>query len=172
MISNIPRDNALPDYLFNLQNILLNPLKVNIREFQMEDEGFEYKACHFKCNQKNILFRKAKITPKKIGFFVTLWKRNTNGQIQPLTQKDPIDICIIEVIDKKKIGFFLFDKHILNEKGILFGKSKGKLGFRIYPKWTKPTNKQAIATQKWQILYFYEPNTNENQWKSIANRFS
>ncbi len=157
MVSQYPSENRLPEYLNNLQSLVFDPLKLTIHDVHLEKESIEYKACHFKCKQKKIIFRRAKVTPKKVGQFVTLWKRNTNGPIQPYTTKDPIDLCIIELIDKNKIGYFFFDKHVLDENGILAGKYKGKLGFRIYPKWMKPENKQALATQRWQMPHFYEP---------------
>ncbi|TGL75474.1 MepB family protein [Leptospira jelokensis] len=171
MIANVPMESDHPIHLKNLLTLFLNPLNVSIYELQIEKESFEYKACHFKCNQKKILFRSAKLTPKKKGLFVTLWKRNSKGAIQPFTLKDSIDLCIIEAIDKDQIGYFIFDKHTLHANGIISGKSKGKLGFRIYPTWTKPDNKQALTTQKWQIPYFYESNPNDSQWKSIAHLF-
>ena len=30
----------------------------------------------------------------------------------------------------------------------------GKRGFRVYPKWDLPENKQAKQTQSWQVSYF------------------
>lgn len=47
-----------------------------ISDFENEPESKEYDACRFKLNGLNIISRKAKITPKKIGQFVTFWKRN------------------------------------------------------------------------------------------------
>ena len=58
-------------------------------------------------------------------------------------------------ITPNKIGQFIFPKNILIEKGILKTDDQdGKMGIRVYPRWDTPDNKQAIATQKWQLSYF------------------
>jgi hypothetical protein len=54
-------------------------------------------------------------------------------------------------------GQFVFPKSILITKEIVITEKKdGKRGFRVYPVWTIPTNKQAEKTQQWQLDYFYE----------------
>jgi hypothetical protein len=45
----------------------------------LERESLEYAACSFKLNSMSVKFRVAKITPTKIGQFVTLWKRVSKG---------------------------------------------------------------------------------------------
>ncbi|EMM78684.1 MepB domain protein [Leptospira santarosai str. 2000030832] len=52
----------------------------------------------------------------------------------------------------------IFPKQVLFEKGIVSGR---KRGFRVYPSWDKPTNKQALQTQKWQLAYFLENQINK-----------
>ena len=61
-------------------------------------------------------------------------------------------------ITPKKVGqFVVFPKSILITKEIVITEKKdGKRGFRVYPVWTTPTNKQAEKTQQWQLDYFYE----------------
>ncbi|MCW7463201.1 MepB family protein [Leptospira limi] len=122
----------------------------------IEKEGKNYNSCSFNCNNKKVIFRTANNTPKKNGLFVTLWKRSKSGTIKPYQYKDLFHLSIIETIYNDHIGYFLFNKEILNEKGILFGKQKGKLGFRVYPRWDNPNNKQGILTQKWQSPFFIE----------------
>ena len=48
-----------------------------------ESQNSEYGAYIFKLNDISIRFRVAKITPTKIGQFVTLWERIGSGAIQP-----------------------------------------------------------------------------------------
>ena len=51
----------------------------------------------------------------------------------------------------------MFTKKILLTNKILSDvniKQGGKRGFRVYPTWSIPNNKQALATQTWQIEYF------------------
>ncbi|XDD45351.1 MepB family protein [Leptospira sp. WS39.C2] len=137
----------------------------------IEEESEDYHACHFQCNDKKIIFRKSKITPKKIGQFVTLWKRNQNGIIEPFSFSDSFNFCIIETIVKNKIGYFLFTKEILNEQGILSGKHEGKRGFRIYPTWDQPNNKQGNVTQKWQSPFFITWSDHQIEKKEIIANF-
>lgn len=116
----------------------------------------EYSGYNFKLNHFNIKFRKAKITPKKTGQFVTLWKRNAETkETEPFDIDDKFDFYIIAAESDKKFGFFFFPQNILCKKQILSNQLKpGKRGFRIYPDWDIPTNKQAEKTQNWQAKFF------------------
>lgn len=123
----------------------------------IEIESVEYDAYYFKLNNLHVRFRKAKITPTKVGQFVTLWKRIESGVIAPFENTDSIDLVIINVIDGNQFGQFIFPKSVLCEQGILTVNNKeGKRGFRVYPPWDKTTNKQAIKTQNWQLNYFLD----------------
>jgi len=100
------------------------------------------------------IFRKSKITPKKVGQFATIYKR-PYGYNVPFDSNDSFDYIVIESADEKHRGQFKFDKKILIEQGIItHGEVRGKMGIRVYPPWTKPTAKQAIKSQQWQLLYF------------------
>lgn len=123
----------------------------------LEPESAEYKACYFKLNNLHVRFRKAKITPTKVGQFVTLWKRIESGEIAPFENTDSIDLVIINVVNGNQFGQFIFPKSILCQQGILtVDNTEGKRGFRVYPPWDNTTNKQAIKTQKWQLNYFLD----------------
>ncbi|EMK12093.1 MULTISPECIES: MepB family protein [Leptospira] len=139
----------IKDYVFDLCN-------VRILNFQMENESLEYGASTFNIGNLKITFRLAKITPTKIGQFVTLWKRNSEGHIRPFDIHDLTDYVIIGAKDKNLSGQFIFPKRILCDRGIISDKKEGKKGFRIYPSWDFPDNKQAQRTQKWQLSYFFE----------------
>ncbi|MEX0446597.1 MepB family protein [Xenorhabdus sp. SGI246] len=121
-----------------------------------ENESHEYEAIRFGLSGKSILFRQAKITPRKVGYFVTLWKRPfPNAEIMPFEQKDKIDFCIIATYSESQKGIFLFDSDILTRQGIFSTRNKeGKRAIRVYPSWIYPDSKQAIKTQKWQSSYF------------------
>jgi len=127
-----------------------------ISQVTVESEGKEYDACRFKLNELNIVSRRAKITPKKVGQFVTFWKRNENGITEPFDENDTIDFYAVTVESNDQLGQFVFPRAILTQKGIISTKKKdGKRGFRVYPKWDTPTSKQAQRTQVWQLDYFY-----------------
>ncbi len=134
---------------------------LEISDFKKELEGKEYDACKFELNGMKIICRSSKITPKKIGQFVTFWRRNIEGITEPFNESDKIDFYVINVSSKNNFGQFVFPKSELINKGIITTEKKdGKRGFRVYPKWDKTQNKQADKTQKWQLNYFYEIGSN------------
>tara|TARA_R110000796_G_scaffold67449_2_gene154646 strand:- start:71827 stop:72321 length:495 start_codon:yes stop_codon:yes gene_type:complete len=145
----------------------LNQIKENvydnctlvISDYKIESESLEYDACQFKLNGRNIISRSAKITPKKIGQFVTFWKRIKNNPIEPFNETDQIDFYIVNARNENEFGQFVFPKSILISKGIISTENKeGKRGFRVYPQWNIVKNKQAERTQQWQLNYFYKIN--------------
>ncbi|NJB84224.1 MepB family protein [Wenyingzhuangia aestuarii] len=132
---------------------------LEISKINNELEGTEYDACQFELNGMKIICRSSKITPKKVGQFVTFWKRNIKGITEPYSETDRIDFYVINVKSENRFGQFVFPKSELINKGIITTEKKdGKRGFRVYPKWDKTQNKQAEKTQKWQLNYFYEMN--------------
>ena len=126
-------------------------------DFIPESESKDYLAGSYFVNELKVQLRKSKITPTKIGQFVTLWKRSKGRGIAPYDTKDKIDFFIIQVEKDNYLGQFIFPKSILLEKNIFscngFG---GKLGIRVYPSWDSPISKQAQKTQAWQLKYFIE----------------
>jgi hypothetical protein len=128
-----------------------------ISHFKLEPESREYDACRFDLDGRKIICRNAKITPKKVGQFVTFWKRNENGPIEPFEENDKIDFYVVIVRTENGFGQFVFPKSVLIGKGIISsGKKEGKRAFRVYPSWDIAKNKQAERTQNWQLNYFYE----------------
>ncbi|RAJ12489.1 MepB family protein [Arenibacter echinorum] len=130
---------------------------LTVSNYVLDKESKEYEASSFQLNALYVVARKAKITPKKIGQFVTLWKRNENGQTTPYDESDKVDLFVINIQEGPHIGQFVFPKAALIEKGIVsYNKKEGKRGFRVYPPWSQPTNITAQSTQKWQLEYFLE----------------
>lgn len=149
----------MDENLNQIKTEVYDKIKVEISDFRTEQESKEYGACRFEVNGQHIISRSAKITPKKIGQFVTFWKRNGNGPIEPFSVTDPIDFYAVNVRAKNKLGQFVFPKSVLIKKGIISTDTKeGKRAFRVYPVWDMVKNKQAEQTQKWQLNYFYEIN--------------
>lgn len=124
---------------------------------EQETESADYDAYRFYLNGKQICYRTAKITTTKTGQFVTLWKRNQSGIIEPFDFLDPIDFAIISVRKDDLYGQFIFPKSILLEKGIFSTATKeGKRATRVYPPWDETNSKQAQKTQQWQLDFFYK----------------
>lgn len=144
-------------YLSRIKKELYDKYGINLTKYEEEAESKEYAACQFKLNNSKIICRNAKITPTKVGQFVTFWKRKENGPIEPFHQSDSLDYFIVICKSETEFGHFIFPKSILIQKGILSSLHKeGKRAFRVYPKWDKPMSKQAIRTQNWQLDYFIE----------------
>ncbi len=106
-----------------------------------EPQGSAYGAYSMGLNGKCVVFRIAKTTQDRPGAFVTLWNRCPHTKvIQPFTASDPIDYFLVGVTGRSATqgatyrGFFLFDKHILMEKGILsHAHAAGKRAMRLFP---------------------------------------
>lgn len=150
-LSNIYND------LYLLQQQVYDAYSMQYSSPIFEAESVEYSACKFTVNHLRVACRAAKITPVKIGQFVTLWKRSPHGPIEPFNINDPIDLIVITVRNKGKLGHFVFPIAELQAKGIISGNDKvGKRAFRVYPPWNTPINKQAKATQNWQLEFYFE----------------
>ena len=145
-----------PDFI-EAQKLAYTPSGLTSHSFLKEKESGEYGACDFQMNGHRIKFRLAKTTPKKIGQFVTLWKRIKKGPILPFDMSDPIDLFVISVRKPGHLGQFVFPKSVLHEKGVVSRDGQGgKRAMRVYPSWDVVENAQAKKTQAWQLLYFFE----------------
>ena len=143
--------------LDTINKIVFNSLGFSISNFEKETESQEYNASKFFINNKSIIYRLAKNTPKKVGQFVTIWKRNDVGITEPFEDNDNFDYFLIAAKKENNFGFFIFPKTILLENKILSTKDiEGKRGIRVYPTWDQAANRQAIKTQEWQSKYFVE----------------
>lgn len=144
-------------YLNQIKTEIYDKCSFEISHFKLEPESRGYDACRFELDGRKIICRNAKTTPKKVGQFVTFWKRNNNGSIEPFDENDQIDFYVVNVRTENQFGQFVFPKSVLISKGIISsGKKEGKRAFRVYPSWDIAKNKQAERTQNWQLNYFYE----------------
>ena len=141
---------------------------LEVVDLQIEEEGEEYHAHRFKIGGHSCIYRQAKVTPKKVGLFVTLWKREGESPIEPFHIDDPQEFFFVGVTDDQHRGFFVFPKQELVKRGIVSDSLKeGKRAFRVYPPKTKTTNPQAIRTQKWQIRYYISCSPYESAQKRL-----
>lgn len=151
----------IPEILKDANQYVFKPLGFKLENILTDLDSKPYFGHVFQCNNRNIIFRKAKITPKKIGQFVAIWKRDHTGLTAPYDFLDAFDFIVIQVKRENNLGQFVFPKSILIENGIVSTNQKeGKRGIRVYPIWDKPISKQAVKTQNWQLRYFLEISAN------------
>lgn len=143
-----------PDLLL-VEELVYKPCGFVFKNLKTEDESAEYGAAEFNINNHFIKFRVGKITPTKVGQFVTFWKRIGKGPILPYDINDSFDFLVVSARAENHFGQFVFPKAVLCEKGIITStKRDGKRAMRIYPPWDKADNAQAKKTQGWQLQYF------------------
>ncbi|MGH1042088.1 MepB family protein [Bacillus wiedmannii] len=149
--------NKFNDVIRKLNNIIYKPNKLIITNLKEEKQNAEYAGCLFHLNHKSIRFRISKITPNKIGQFVSFWEKDDNLKNQAFTYDAAPDLLAITCIDDNKLGQFIFSKEILLKEKILKTQSqKGKMAMRIYPLWDTPVSNQAKKSQMWQLQYFVD----------------
>jgi hypothetical protein len=148
--------------LCTLIDVFFAPHHLELSKYTEDAESKAYEGCSFIVGQKTVIYRKAKQTPKKVGQFVTFWKREGTA---------PIDYYIIYASNETETGVFVFTKDRLRDKAIVSTAHKeGKRGFRVYPHWDVPMSKQALATQKWQVPHFYKLD-NASDLNKLAHLF-
>lgn len=154
--------NIIQDDFIIAQDLLYKSCQLQYTNPIPDNENITYGACSFKVNSIEAIFRVAKITPKKIGQFVTLWKRINDGPIQPYDFIDKFEYIVISTRKDNNLGQFIFPKSALLKHGIISSNSSsGKLAIRIYPPWDIALNNQAKKTQIWQSQYFLELSNNK-----------
>jgi hypothetical protein len=148
---------TIPSDLLDAKELVYDRCNYQCTQPVKEAESAEYGAHTFELNELSVIFRTAKITPTKTGQFVTLWKRNGKGPIEPFEDSDPVDLFVVSVRKDNRFGQFIFPKSILCKKNIVTHNGKeGKRAIRVYPPWDVTVSKQAQKTQQWQLDYFLE----------------
>jgi len=159
--------------LQHLNDLILKGLNLQLSEITPDLECEEYSGFNFKINQTTFKFRKSKLTPKKVGQFVTFWKRDLHGKTVPFDVDEDFAFYIISIEESENSGFFVFPKVILEKENLISGEQKtGKRGFRIYADWHFPNSKQAEKTKLWQTEYFINYSDSDelifNQFRKIT----
>lgn len=122
----------------------------------LEPDNLAYGGAVSRTPESTVRFRVGKVTPTKVGHFVTVWRRAANGSTEPLPAEEGVSALIVTVRDGSQSGAFVFPASALAEHGIASVRGVGgKRGFRVYPPWVEATNPQAKRTQRWQSLHFF-----------------
>lgn len=150
---------SYPLELVDLKNKVYEFCGFKLAHYCIEQESREYSACEFLLNDFRIKYRKARVTPTKVGQFVTFWKRSKAGPIEPFDFEDGFDFLVVCVTTKSNEGQFIFPKSELVRRGVVSHNGRGGLrALRVYPPWDKTINAQSKKTQFWQIPYFVDTN--------------
>lgn len=156
-LNNIEQPENLHQDLVATINLVYAPLKLKHSCLFKEVESEEYGAYTFCLDEYSVRFRVAKTTPTKPGHFVTLWKRNGIGPIEPYDMNDPVDFFVICTRKDNHFGQFVFPKYVLQKHDIVSTNHEGgKRAIRVYAPWEKSLNRQAQKTQNWQSEYFLD----------------
>lgn len=142
--------------------IMFKELENNITEFKVtnlckDNWNDEYEALNLSVNDKSAKSRLAKKTPKKKGYFLTLWQKDQENNNTPYNYSEFKDLLIVNILDGNHKGQFVFPKEVLAERRILrTNESNGKMAFRVYPTWEDNLNVSATKAQRWQSRYFHD----------------
>lgn len=148
--------NIHPEGINAIKQLFHENCSNDLTNLQLNNESLEYGACFFELNNKKIHYRVSKLTPVKAGQFVTIWKRNKEGVTEPYDISDDFDFLIIAAKSGNNLGYFIFPKYVLAQKGIITtNKKQGKRGIRVYTPWDTVVSKQAEISQTWQTFYFH-----------------
>ena len=124
---------------------------------KQEVQNSEYEGLLLIINKHVYRSRLAKLTPKKKGYFVAFWEKDTKGINQAYSYENSPEKLIVSVIDNERRGQFIFPKKVLFKYGILKSSNqKGKMALRVYPSWVTELNTYAAKTQTWQVEYFID----------------
>lgn len=154
------------------QKLICTPNKIQLENIRIEKENEDYDGYSFNLNKSLMQFRTAKVTPKKVGQFVTFYKRLPSKSIAPYDIVDNIDFFVIATSSTDSNGFFIFPKEVLLKHDLISQNGNGgKRGFRVYLPDDPAQNKQAQATQKWQAEYYLDLNLSNQEWQYGALLF-
>lgn len=122
---------------------------------QPEEQNGDYEAGVVALGSEIWRIRTARVTPKKPGAFVAVWKRNSDGETCPFESDEHIEGLLVFVREDEQFGVFQFSSAQLANLGISRSDTRdGKRGFRVYPSWSTGLNRQATLTQKLQSSAF------------------
>lgn len=120
-----------------------------------EEQRGEYESGIVAIGSERWRLRTARVTPKKPGAFVAVWRRDELGETGPFASDDATDGLMVFVREDDRFGMFRFVASQLESLGVTRSAAHpGKRGFRVYPSWSVGLNRQALRTQAAQRSAF------------------
>lgn len=122
---------------------------------QPETQQSDYEAGVVDLGGERWRIRTARITPKKPGAFVAVWRRDERGETTPFAAKDAASGLMVFAREGERFGAFRFTRADLVRLGVTSSDEQpGKRGFRVYPSWNTGLNASAARTQRAQASAF------------------
>lgn len=155
------KQKSFHDVIKKLNQTIYESYQLVIDNLEEEKQNSAHNGGRFRLtsnlNTKTIRFRVAKITPNKLGQFVSFWEKDKDGINQAFSYRDAPDLLVITTFKNENIfDQFAFLKEPLYDQGVLKSATiNGKMAMRVYPSWDNPKNKTAIEAQLWQLNYFF-----------------
>lgn len=122
-----------------------------------EPDNAEYGAMVCGVGSSTMRIRVGKVTPTKVGLFVSVWRRAADGSTEPFPVESDVDALVVVAREGDRYGAFVFPVEVLATRGVVSaGGVGGKRGFRVYPPWSATGNPQARRSQSWQCDWFLD----------------
>lgn len=103
--------NKFNKTLAYINELLYEPNNLTIKDIHEETQNSDYGAGLFQLNSKSVRFRVAKITPNKIGQFVSFWEKDETNKNQAFSYDNATDLLVINTFnDNGDFGQFVFPK--------------------------------------------------------------
>ncbi|CAM2991820.1 MepB family protein [Prescottella defluvii] len=137
-----------------------------------EPDNADYGAAVSDVGRTAIRFRVGKLTPTKVGLFVSVWRRAVGGSTEPFPAEDGVGGLVVTAREGERFGAFAFPAGVLASRGIVSVDGVGgKRGFRVYPLWSATSNPQAKRSQAWQCDWFLDLSDEDAVDLQRAGRF-
>lgn len=128
-----------------------------VGQVQPEEQNRDYESGTVALGTETWRLRTARVTPKKSGAFVAVWRRDESGETCPFDADEPVAGVLVFVQDGERFGVFRFSAAHLERLGVTRSAAHpGKRGFRVYPSWCESLAGQAARTQREQSEAFTE----------------
>lgn len=136
---------------------LLGDLGIGCSPGASEPDNAEYGAVVCGVGESTMRFRVGKVTPTKVGLFVSVWRRAADGSTEPFPAESDVDALVVVAREGDRCGAFVFPIEVLATRGVVSVRGVGgKRGFRVYPPWSVTGNPQAGRSQSWQCDWFLD----------------
>ena len=131
-------------------------LRTGVVSVAPEEQNSDYESGLVVLSGQHWRLRTARVTPRKAGGFVAVWRRSEQGATEPFeADEDVTGLAVFVVEEDHRRGVFWFTAAHLRELGITSSRGHpGKRGFRVYPPWCTGLNRQASRTQAAQAPAF------------------